>query len=73
MSRFLTSLDVRLLSDTKNSGSGSWMLVSPLLYESDAAGTIIKVPVAFETDFASVPRVPLIFDMMGDTAHSAAV
>jgi hypothetical protein len=69
MSRFLTSLDVRLLSDTKNNGSGSWMLVSPLLYESDATGTIIKVPVAFETDFASVPRVPLIFDMMGDTAH----
>ena len=72
MSRFLTSLDVRLLSDTKNGGSGAWMLVSPLLYESDVTGTIIKVPVAFETDFASVPRVPLLFGVMGDTAHSAA-
>ena len=48
------------------------MLVSPLLYESDVAGKIIKVPTAFETDFASVPRVPLIFDLMGDTAHGAA-
>lgn len=73
MSRFLTSLDVRLLNDSKNNGSGVWMLVSPLLYESDATGAIIKVPVAFETDFASVPRVPLVFDLMGDTAHSAAV
>lgn len=73
MSRYLTSLDVRLLSNSKNNGSGSWMLMSPLLYESDAAGKIIEVPVAFETDFASVPRVPVIFDLMGDTAHSAAV
>lgn len=73
MSRFLTSLDVRLLSDAKNGGSGAWSLVSPLLYESDVAGTIIKVPVAFETDFASVPRVPVVFDALGDTAHSAAV
>ena len=73
MSRFLTSLDVRLLSDSKNGGSGAWMLVSPLLYESDVTGTIINVPVAFETDFASVPRIPIVFDAMGDTAHSAAV
>lgn len=72
MSRFLTSLDVRLLSDSEDS-DGKWMLVSPLLYESDVAGKIIKVPIAFETDFASVPRVPIIFDLMGDLAHAAAV
>lgn len=69
MSRFLTSLDVRLL----NEKSGTWMLVSPLLYESEVADKIINVPVAFETDFASVPRVPFIFDLMGDLAHGAAV
>ena len=73
MSRFLTSLDVRLLSDATNGGSGSWMLVLPLHYQSDVANRIITVPVAFETDFASVPRLPLIFDIMGDTAHAAAV
>lgn len=73
MSRFLTSLDVRLLNDNTNEGTGTWMLVSPLLYESDVAAKIINVPVAFETDFASVPRVPFIFDLVGDTAHAAAV
>lgn len=73
MSRYLTSLDVRLISDSTNGGSGAWMLVSPLLYESDVAGRIIEVPVAFETDFASVPRMPIVFDLMGDTAHAAAV
>lgn len=72
MSRFLTSLDVRLLSDAQNNGSGSWMLMSPLLYESDVAARIINVPTAFETDFASVPRVPFVFDLVGDTAHAAA-
>jgi hypothetical protein len=71
MSRYLTDLDVRLLSD-KEGGGGSWMLMSPLLYESDVADKIIKVPTAFETDFASVPRVPIVFDLMGDLAHAAA-
>lgn len=71
MSRYLTSLDVRLLSGDE--GDSKWMLVSPLLYESDVANAIIKVPTAFETDFASVPRVPIIFDIMGDLAHAAAV
>ena len=71
MSRYLTDLDVRLLSDSD--GGGKWMLVSPLLYESGVANAIIKVPTAFETDFASVPRVPIVFDLMGDLAHAAAV
>ena len=69
MSRFLTSLDVRLLDEK----SGSWMLMSPLLYESDITQSVIIVPMAFETDFASVPRAPFVFDLMGDLAHAAAV
>lgn len=73
MSFFLTDLDVRLVSESKNGGSGSWMLVAPLLYNSDAANAVIRVPSAFVTDFASVPRVPVVFDLMGDIAHSAAV
>lgn len=33
---------------------------------------VIRVPVGFQTDFASIPRVPLIYDALGDTAHEAA-
>jgi hypothetical protein len=70
MSKFLTNLDVRLISDRH---SGKWVLLSPLVYSSKVAGREFVVPTGFGTDFASVPRVPIIFDLMGDTAHSAAV
>jgi len=48
-----------------------WLLISPLLYESDIAGTIV-VPAGFTTDFASVPRLPVAFMLFGDEAHPAA-
>ena len=48
-----------------------WKLLSPLVFESDKYGEII-VPVNFLTDFASVPRIPLIYAIFGNTSHSAA-
>jgi hypothetical protein len=48
----------------------------PFRYQADllAAPGIITVPVGFQTDFASVPRfVPLIYALLGDTAHEPAV
>lgn len=72
MSKFLTPLDVVLLSDSANNGRGSWQLRNPLIYESDLAGQIFVVPVGFVTDFASVPRIPGVFELLGDTAHEAA-
>lgn len=33
---------------------------------------IIRVPIGFKTDFASVPRVPFVYLALGDTAHQAA-
>ena len=66
MSKFTTELDVRCIDD------GAWVLDSPLIYESDILGKII-VPAGFETDFASVPRVPIIYMMFGDRAHREAV
>ena len=67
MSRFLTDLEVRLVSESK----GRWALTTPLRYESDVLG-VIGVPTGFETDFASVPRAPLVYSLLGDTAHAAA-
>ena len=65
--RFVTFLEVALLSDGK-----TWILEAPLVFESDSVGEIV-VPQGFTTDFASVPRLPLIYLLAGDTAHAAAV
>ena len=67
MSKFLTELDCRLKDDDK-----IWILLSPLIYESDILGRI-EVPAVFETDFASVPRVPVIYLLYGDRAHRESV
>ena len=66
MSKFLTEMDVRCIDD------GAWILVSDRCYESDLLG-LITVPAGFQTDFASVPRVPVFYMMFGDRAHRESV
>ena len=68
MSSFLTQLDAKLLNDQKN----EWQLDADLIYQSDVAGRVLTVPRGFKTDFASVPRIPLIYDLMGGYARAAA-
>ena len=65
--RFLTPLDVRKL------GKRRWMLLAPLEYESPLWRAVLMVPAGFSTDFASVPRLPLMFLIAGDRAHRPAV
>lgn len=67
MAGFLTKLRVEKLDN------GQWRLLAPLHYESAVAGRIIQVPIGFETDFASVPRLPFMFWLLGDRGHAAAV
>lgn len=67
MSKFLTELDCHLKDDDK-----IWELDFALIYESDILGEII-VPAGFQTDFASVPRLPIIYSLFGDKAHREAV
>lgn len=68
MSAFLTELEFSLKpgSDTIN------ILSSPLIYQSDLAGGIV-VPRCFETDLASVPRLPIIYSLWGNRCHREAV
>lgn len=68
MSRFLSSLQAELVDDSQD----WWRLKSPLVYQSTLAKQIITVPAGFETDFASVPRLPLAFWLTGNTARAAA-
>jgi len=72
MSRFLTDLAVTLVSDSTNSGRGTWRVTAPLVYRSDVAGQTFIVPAGFETDFASVPRAPVAFLLAADSAHEAS-
>lgn len=72
MSKFLSRLDVELVSDTQDDGRSVWELKSPLLYQSSLLNVVFAVPSGFLTDFASVPRIPLVFDFFGDTCHEAA-
>ena len=67
MAKFLTALKCTLLND-----DSIWSLDSDLIFESAKLGTI-TVPKGFQTDFASVPRVPIAFSLFGNRAHHEAV
>jgi hypothetical protein len=64
---FLTELCVRLIDD-----DCIWEMALPLIYESDIVGRI-EVPQCFQTDFASVPRIPIAYRLYGDRAHRESV
>lgn len=67
MSQFLDALNVTEVSDSVFA-----ICDHPFRYQSDLAG-LLTVPVGFYTDFASVPRLGLIYAMLGDRAHEPAV
>ena len=72
MGKFLTELHVVPVDDSEG-GRSVWQLEYPLVYESDTLGTSVAVPDGFLTDFASVPRLPIIYLFMNDVGQKAAV
>jgi len=68
MARFLTPLQGEWLEDDVQ-----FKLLAPLIYQSDIAGQTFIIPAGFVTDFASVPRVPIIYGLFGDRAHHESV
>ena len=68
--RFLSTLHVRRASDNQ---PGAWELVAPLIYISNVLPRPVVVPPGFRTDFASVPRLPLVYWLFGHAADEAAV
>ena len=66
-SGFRSKLQVEELDDER------WKVLAPFLYESKLLDLTVVVAEGFITDFASVPRVPFIFDVLGDIAHGPAV
>jgi hypothetical protein len=70
MNRFLTPLRVQKVGYDKE-GRPLWRVLEELVYSSDNFG-ICEVPTGFITNFASVPRLPVIFLIAGDRAHEQA-
>ncbi|MFC7515109.1 DUF1353 domain-containing protein [Herbaspirillum sp. GCM10030257] len=66
--RFLTDLHLGYSADGERK-----RLDAPLEYESDVAKRIFVVPAGFETDLASVPRLPLAYMLFGGVGDAAAV
>lgn len=67
MKRFQKNLKAELLPDRK-----TWRLLDSFHYLAPGMRNIV-VPAGFETDFASVPRWPLTFALLGSYGHAAAV
>lgn len=61
---FLSRLHVEKLEDDR------WMTLAPFVVSAD--DEVLTVPVDFELDFASVPRLPLAYLLAGNTAHKSA-
>ncbi len=63
--QFLSELEVKAVDD------GTWQLLAPFCVQIDDER--ICVPQGYRTDFASIPRLPFVFWVFGDTAHRSAV
>lgn len=71
--RYMSPLRVEMIDDNDN-----WQLIEPFaasvfVPEVKDSYRIITVPAGFKTDFASVPRLPCVYLLMGNKAHKAAV
>jgi len=73
MAKFLTPLATECIDDLAADGRGFWKVMKPFTFQSDILGREITVEPDFITDYASVPRLPIIYFLFGDTAHEAAV
>lgn len=69
MTKFLTELDFHLKAGSDN----IYVLDESLMYHSSLLKRYIEVPVGFETDLASVPRVPFVYSFWGGKAHREGV
>lgn len=72
MGQFLTRLKTEQLTEGTFTTKALFKLIAPLSYSSNTINDIIEVPEGFITDFASVPRLPIIYVFLGNLGNSAA-
>lgn len=73
MAEFITKLDCELYNQDAAEYRGIWRLLGALIYKSDLLTSPIIVPSGFISDYVSIPRIPFIFDLLGDTSTEASV
>ena len=66
---FFGDLIVKLVRDDEG---GLWELVSDLSFESSTGITITAIK-GTRTDFMTVPRIPFVFDALGDRCMKSGV
>lgn len=69
MSAFLSILNVEEVDEL----DGTWRLTAPLVYQTDLLSRVVVAPFGFVTDFASVPRILGVYDLVGGRCNRAAV
>lgn len=72
MSYFLSKLEVSWENEDDDE-LPTWRLLRPLVYFSSLLRRSIAVPSDFITDFASVPRAPIVYFLAGNTGNRAAI
>ena len=72
MSYFVSTLKVEWMNEDDDE-LPVWKLLEPLVYRSDLLGRTVSVPAGFITDFASVPRAPVVYFLAGGKGNRAAV
>ncbi|TAM25989.1 MAG: DUF1353 domain-containing protein [Candidimonas sp.] len=70
--RFLSSLNTRELDENANQGRGLFELLIALGFLSIRFGRTFWAPAGTKTDFASIPRLPLIWLFLGDRYRAPA-
>lgn len=68
MSGFIGRLIVELIEDNQ---SGLWDLQEVFGFQSALTGDTYTAPIGFRTDFCSVPRVPIAYDLLGNRARKS--
>lgn len=72
MGEFLSKLRTEQLSEGTLTKKPTFKLVAPLIYNSNTIEDLIEVPTDFVTDFATVPRLPVVYMLLGNLGNSAA-
>jgi len=62
-----------LVSQLKHNSDTIHILHEPLLYWSELLQMMIEMPVGFHTDFCTVPRIPIAYQLWGNRNHREGV
>lgn len=74
MNKFISKPYMKKVAEARGLfGRAKWKTLSSLQFSSSVTGSVLTVPKGFVTDFASVPRLPLMYSLFGDVGHYSAV